>query len=165
MPSLRLSALALSLLVLVACNRNAATPSTPAADGGKAVTVDGEQVETASADQPAEDLGDFRIVSVLLGTSLDPDKVVIGDSEVFGPKAGIHASVLSTGAHQGLRISAKWLGPDGSTVAETEQPVVPTAATATTFGISNPQGWPKGEYQVQIAINGRLQQSRTFQVR
>ena len=89
---------------------------------------------------------------------------LVGDSETFGRKDKIHASVLSTGAHAGLRLSAKWLAPDGSLVAETEQPLVPIAGTATTFSIQNPSGLPEGEYQLLVGVNGRTLQTRRFQV-
>jgi hypothetical protein len=168
MSLLRPLALALGLLALAACHRNAAAPGSAVGAGpGNAAPspVAAPAANAGSTDAAPEDLGDFRIVSVVLGSTLDPDKVVIGDSQVFGRRAAIHASVLSTGANQGLRLSAKWLAPDGSLIAQTEQPVVPTTATATTFGISNPEAWPLGDYQVEIAVNGRLQETRKFQVR
>ena len=114
---------------------------------------------------PPAATGSFRIVSILLGRTLDAEHVVIGDSAVFAPRDAIHASVLSVGASQGLRISARWLGPDGSTIAETSQPLVPTSPTATTFTISSSKPWPGGEYQMIVAVNGDALQARKFQVR
>lgn len=151
-------------LSLVACQRGPATD----ADGNVASgsgDADAPEVDaSAVAAAPAPDLGDFKIVSVLLGTSLDAERIVVADAETFAPKDKIHASVLSTGAHDGLRLSAKWLAPDGSVVAETEQPLAPTTATATTFSIANPTGWPLGDYQLQVAVNGSTLQTRTFKV-
>ena len=161
-----LAVVALSLsLSLGACQK---TPATNA-DGSLAAKLASGDAEAdaggiASAEAAPPDLGDFRIVSVLLGKSLDADRIVVGDANTFGPKDKIHASVLSTGAHAGLRLSAKWLAPDGSLVAETEQPLVPTAATAITFSIQKPTGWPEGEYQLQVAVNGSILQVRKFQV-
>lgn len=173
MSLLRSLALCACLLALGACGPDSAAPSpataTATSDSGQspataepAVAAD---AKPEPAELPAEDLGEFRIVSVLLGKAVGADKLVAADSEVFDAKDSIHASVLTTGAHQGLTISARWLGPDGSTIAETEQPLVPTAATATTFDISNPAGWPAGEYQLLIGINKRTLQTRRFEVR
>ena len=160
------AAACLLALLLVACQKGPASD----ADGGAAAggsSADAAEVDAsgiAPAQPPPPDLGDFRIVSVLLGTSLDAERIVVGDAETFAPKDKIHASVLSTGAHDGLRLSAKWLAPDGSVVAETQQPLAPTTATATTFSIANPTGWPAGEYQLQVAVNGSTLQVRTFTV-
>ncbi len=152
--------------LLAACQKGPATNTDGSATAGgndaDAPEVDASSV--AAAQPPPPDLGDFKIVSVLLGTSIDADRIVEGDAETFAPKDKIHASVLSTGAHDGLRLSAKWLAPDGSIVAETEQALAPTTATATTFSIANPTGWPVGDYQLQVAVNGSLLQTRSFKV-
>lgn len=156
-------------VLLVACQKGPASDADGSAGAGDndadvadVAEVDGSTVTPAQA--PPPDLGDFKIASVLLGTSLDAERIVVADAETFAPTDRIHASVLSTGAHDGLRLSAKWLAPDGSVVAETEQPLAPTTATATTFSIANPTGWPAGEYQLQVAVNGSTLQTRTFKV-
>ena len=160
------TAACLLALLLVACQKGPASDAdgSAAAGGSDADAIEVDASGVAPAQPPPPDLGDFKIVSVLLGTSLDAQRIVVGDAETFAPKDKIHASVLSTGAHDGLRLSAKWLAPDGSVVAETEQPLAPTTATATTFSIANPTGWPAGEYRLQVAVNGSLLQARTFKV-
>jgi hypothetical protein len=164
MPPLRLIALAVCCLGLAACTQDAAAPT----DGSPAATAGGDAGNTAdagAADAGSAPAGDFRVVSVLLGKSVDADNVVIGDSRVFARKDRIHASVLSTGASQGLRLSAKWLAPDGQAIAETAKLLVPTDAVVTTFILSNARPWPAGDYQLEIAINGRTEQTRTFHIR
>ena len=165
-------ALAILVLALGACQQESAAPTE--ADAGSAaapapaagpVTLDAEQAAAVPDAQAELELGTFRIVSVLLGNAVDADKLVMVDSNVFARKDPIYASVLSTGAHQGLRMSAKWLAPDGAVIAETIEPVVPTAATATTFSISNPERWPVGNYQVLIGVNGHTLDTKTFKVR
>jgi hypothetical protein len=161
-------------LLLSACQKAADKGSDKGSDkgaagepgGSGASAISGQDADAiGEASPPPPELGEFKIVSVLLGKSLDADGVVQTDSERFGRKDKIYATVLSTGAHQGLRLQAKWLAPDGSTVAETEQPLVPTGATATSFSIANPEGWPEGEYELRIAINGSPMQARKFQVK
>lgn len=175
MPAFRLIALALLALALGACKpaADAAPPTGSAAAAATAadtsasgpVTLEAAHADGIADAEPAlPPLGEFRLVSVLLGSAVDGDQVVLADRREFSAKDTIYASVLSTGAHQGLRLSAKWLAPDGSTIADTSQPVVPTTATATTFSIRNPAAWPKGDYKVSIAINGNTQRTESFSV-
>lgn len=176
MPSFRLISLVVLLLALAACGKDSDTPANSAVDGAAAAATSDDSAPAAAstatgdatdadAELPLTDLGKFQIVSVLLGTTVDGYSIVIDDSRTFKGKDPIYASVLSSGPHQGLRVSAKWLAPDGSVIAETSQPVVPTAGTATTFSIKNPEPWPPGDYEVVIAINGQTQRSEKFQVR
>lgn len=152
-------------LMLSGCQKAAdKSAASPSASSGPSTVAEHEADAIGDALPPPPELGEFKIVSVLLGKSLDPDRVVQSDTEHFGRKDKIYATVLSTGEHQGLRLQAKWLAPDGSTVAETEQPLVPNGPTATSFSIANPDGWPEGNYELRIAINGSPMQARTFQV-
>ena len=173
MNSPRLCASLSACLALAACQREAAptvaadaATTMPVAAAPAAVQVPAPVTVPASAAVAGETgLGDFRIVSVLLGNSLAGDKLVARDAQAFARGDTLHASVLSTGAHQGLRLSARWRGPDGVVIADTAQALVPTAATATTFTISNPQPWPPGEYQLLISVNRQPGQTRKFVVR
>lgn len=154
------------LLLLAACQPEPAAPAAMAEPGAGPVTLEGDAVADLAQAEPATgSLGEFSIAAVLLGNSLDEDRVVRGDGNAFSRRDTLHASVLSTGAHQGLRLSAKWTGPDGGVIAETEQSLVPTAPTATTFSVSRPEGWVPGDYQLQIAINGAQLRTREFKVR
>ena len=169
---LRSITLVVVVLALAACQSEsvpvegaAPVPAAAGIDSGPVTLEVDNATDVPEAEPPTAQLGEFRIVSVLLGTELAADKAVAADTEVFTAKDSIYASVLSTGAHQGLRISAKWLAPDGATIAETVQPMVPTAATAVTFKISNSEGWAVGEYQLLIGINGATLRTRKFQVR
>lgn len=173
MSPLRSIAFALLVVALAACQRDVAAPTGADADSAPAAALAtgpvtlaaGHAAAVPQAQAPAIELGAFRIVSVLLGNAVDADKLVMVDSNVFSRKDPIYASVLSTGAHQGLRISAKWLAPDGAIIAETIEAVVPTSATVTTFSISNPAAWPAGDYQVLIGVNGRTLDTKKFKVR
>ena len=140
-----------------------ATPGAKAAASPAAALADVAGV-AGMAPQPL-DLGEFKIVSVLLGRTLDADQVVQADRDTFAPRDTIHASVLSTGAHEGLTLSAHWLGPDGATIADTAQVVAPTQPTATTFSLHNPQPWPVGDYRLELAVNEHVLQTRAFHIR
>lgn len=116
--------------------------------------------------KPAKlDLGEFKILEVNLGTSLDSDNLVTNPKIQFTSKEKIYASVLSSGKHQGLKIKALWTAPDGGVVAQTEQALVPIGGTVNTFSISNSQAWPTGAYTLDIALNDVVQRTVSFEVK
>jgi hypothetical protein len=165
-------------LALVACGKAqapagpAATASaTPAAtpapapapekkDGGLFGFIGGS--EPAPANAP--DLGQFQVVSVALGTTLDADHAVRDARTTFAPRDTLHASVLSTGAHPGLTLVAHWTTADGTVVAHSEQAMVPTGPQVTTFTLKNADPWPPGMYQLAVQVGGQTLQSRAFEV-
>ena len=157
------------LLALAACSPS--SPDAPSAAAGANAGHDpaapGSVADAAVAVvvPPLPELGEFRIAQLLLGTSLDADGLVRTDVQAFAPKDTIHASVLSVGAHSGLRLAATWIGPDGNTIARTEQPIAPEGPIATTFHIANPAGWPPGEYTLRLALDGHPIPGRTFEVK
>ena len=163
----RLSTLLLCALALAGCGdkpapgKAAATPSvTPGPPAADAAT--GAAAENLP---PLPELGDFRIAGLLLGTGVDADNVVKADRETFAPKDAVYATVLTVGTHPGLHLQATWVAPDGSTIARTDQPIAPEGPSATTFHISNPDGWPVGGYELRLAINGHPLQGRKFEVK
>ena len=167
-----LAVLLLAMFALAACDKGApgssSTPLTPkAADGtapAAAATVDPATAAMNAGEPPLPELGEFRIVSVLMGTGVDDGHVVITDTRALAAKEPIYASVLSIGAHQGLKLSADWIAPDGKSFAKSEQPIVPDSDLATTFKVENPAGWPVGDYQLRIAINGHTVRTEAFTV-
>jgi hypothetical protein len=172
MPSL--AVLALTVALLAACGRQddapaasgagpaAAPAATPAKDdGGLFGFIDKDD---APAESAAPDLGQFQIVSLTLGNALDADRNVREARTVFSPNDPIHAAVLSSGPHAGLTLAAHWTAADGTVVAHTEQALVPTGPTVTTFSLDNPQPWPPGLYQVAVQVDGKTLQSRAFEI-
>jgi len=121
----------------------------------------------ASEPAPAAklDLGEFKLLDVAVGTSLDSDNLVSKPRTIFSTKDKIYASVLSNGKHQGLNIKARWTAPDGKLVAETEQALVPTSGTVSTFSISNDQPWPAGAYTLDISLDNVVQRTVSFEVK
>ena len=167
---LTLLSMCLAALLLPGCGKDdapaaadgtAAAPAEPAKD-------DGGLFGFIDKDEPAPpagpDLGQFQVVSVALGTALDADNNVREAKTVFSPKDPIHAAVLSSGPHPGLKLVAHWTAADGSVVAHTEQTVVATGPTITTFSLRNAEPWPAGMYQLAVQVEGRTLQSRAFEV-
>ena len=90
---------------------------------------------------------------------------MLADTRSLAIDKPIYASVLSIGAHQGLKLSADWRAPDGSIIAKSEQPLVPQSDLATTFNLSNPAAWPAGDYELRLAIDGHTIRTEKFSVR
>ena len=164
------------LLALDACHRAAApasvttgaTPGQPspvaAASAAKPASGFFSMFSSAPAETPAG-LGDFKIVSVTLGSAVDAEQQVPVSKTVFGRYDRIYAAVLSTGQHQGLKLSAKWTTADGQLVAESEQALVPTSATVTTFSLRNGEMWPVGKYQLVVSVDQQPQNTQAFEIR
>ncbi len=173
MSALRLLMLSpvLAAFLVAGCDKAPSKPAKPAGTAATAATPASSDANTpAPADAsesalPALDLGEFKIISITLGNQLDAEKNVIAAKTVFSTKDAIHASVVSTGKHQGLKMVATWTTADGLPIAETEQVLVPEAAVVSTFSLNNAEPWPTGLYKVSISLEGREQQSIGFEVR
>ncbi len=175
MPPLRAVSIVVALMALAGCQKQNAAPAAStagaAAVAGKAVTAEKNSAGTSDAgkagqeNKPALDLGQFRIVSVQLGNAVDAERRIEKEKGVFAAKDTLYAAVLSTGKHQGLKLSAQWTGPNAAPIASSEQALVPASPTVTTFSLRNPNGWPPGDYQVVIAINGQAMETKKFEVR
>jgi hypothetical protein len=175
-PMPALVAAALLGLLLAGCGKKDDAPAAATTTGAAPATAtaadkpkdDGGLFGFIGKDKPAEaaapDLGQFQVVSVTLGSALDADHDVRESKTVFSPKDAIHAAVLSSGTHPGLTLVAHWTAADGTVVAHTEQPVVATGPTVTTFSLDNAQPWPPGKYQLAVQVDGRTLQSRAFEV-
>jgi hypothetical protein len=164
----------LASLLLAACGKSepgatntaladAAPGEESAAPGGDA-GVDPATAGLNASEPPLPDLGQFKLVSVLMGNGVDDEHVVIHDTRALAAGEPIYASVLSIGAHQGLKLSADWIAPDGKSFAKSEQALVPDSDIATTFKVQHPQSWPPGDYQLRIAINGHTVRTENFAV-
>jgi hypothetical protein len=62
-------------------------------------------------------------------------------------------------------LKARWTYQDGQVVDETEQAIAPTGDAATEFHISKPDGWPVGQYRVEVFLDGNPVQAMEFQVK
>ena len=85
-------------------------------------------------------------------------------SENFGPKDSVYLDIRTRGTAEKYTISSKWFYPDGEVITENSQVIQGAGPTSTIFSMSKPDGWAPGTYKVEISINGRLQQTKTFQV-
>lgn len=154
--SVSLAALALTgALVMTACGKKEETPP-PVATTPPAATTP----PPATAMAPAG----VTVASVDLGTAVGPDQKVTSPTTTFGAKDTIYAAVSTTGAATNSTLGAKWTYQDGQTVNDSSQTIAPTGPAVTTFHISKPDGWPAGNYKVEITLDGKSVSSKDFTV-
>jgi hypothetical protein len=172
-PALRIFTTLALVALLAACGKDDAAPAagdatTAAAKPAAEEKKDGGLFGFMGDEEPAEaalpELGSFKLEAVTLGTALDADNNVRDGKTVFAPQDPIHAAVLSSGQHAGLTLVAHWTAADGTVVAHSEQPLVPTGPTVTTFSLRNEAPWPPGLYQLAVQVEGKTLQSRAFEV-
>ena len=125
----------------------------------------------APAPAPAATPAPARTVSVTsvdLGTAVDAGNRVTAPATTFRPGDTIHASVATQSADpnpQAGRLTARWTYEGDQLVDETSQDFNFTGSGNTAFQISKPDGWPTGNYRVEILHDGEVVQTRDFEVR
>ena len=142
--------IALSLAALLtgaACRGKADAPpttSTPPATTGTALAVSGIDV----------------------GRTLNPDKTIGDNTATFKPMDTIYVSVATNGTSSGANLSARFTyGADGQVVKDESRQIAPSGAAQTEFHIAKPDGWPEGQYKVEVSINGTPAGTKSFEVR
>ena len=116
---------------------------------------------------PAPVPAGVTVVSVTLGNAIGADKKVTAPAESFAKNDTIYASVDTTGAAASANLGARWTyeTATGSTpVNEETQAIAPTGPATTEFHISKPDGWPAGNYKVEILLDGNVVATRQFKV-
>jgi hypothetical protein len=106
-----------------------------------------------------------RVADVTLGKGVSADKRVTNQTDTFGTRDTIYASVRTTGTGSGTQLTARWTFQDGQVVDERTETVSPTGEAYTEFHISRPSGWPAGRYTLRVLLNGSEVQTKEFTVR
>ena len=104
------------------------------------------------------------VVAVDLGRTIDADKQVAERVDVFRPNDTIYASIRTSGVSPSTRLGVKWTYQDGQVVDQSEQMIAPDGAATTEFHITKPDGFPAGDYKVEIFVDGSPVQSKDFKV-
>lgn len=152
-PMLR-SALAVALLAGVAlagCKKQPEPSTNPTAG------------PSATAPAPAAAPQPMLVTTVDLGNAIDADNRIDAPMSTFSPGDTIHASVGTDGGSAGT-LTAKWTYQDGQVVDSTDKSVA-AGPQVTEFSIAKPDGWPTGQYHLEIQLDGKAVQSRDFEVR
>ena len=141
-------------LLITACGKKEEAPPPPVATTPPATTP-----------PPAMPAAAVSVTSVDLGTAVGPDQKVTSPTTTFGPTDTIYAAVSTAGTAANATLGAKWTYQDGQTVNDSSQTIAPTGPAVTTFHISKPDGWPTGNYKVEIMLDGASVASKDFTVK
>ena len=105
-----------------------------------------------------------RVSKIDMGRSLNADKTINDNTDSFKPNDTIYASVATEGAPATATLKARWTYQDGQVVNESTQTLAPTGDARTEFHISKPNGWPTGQYKLEVFLNGSSAASRDLEV-
>ena len=105
------------------------------------------------------------VTTLELGNQIGADKRVTQPGTSFAPTDTIYVTVVTTGSAPSATLTAKWTYQDGQVVNESSQTIAPTGPAATEFHIAKPDGWPAGNYKVEVSLNGRSTGTKEFEVK
>lgn len=126
-------------LTATACSKKPAAPAAPAAVAVKSIT---------------------------LGKAIGADKRVTAPAASFAKTDTIYAAVETDGTGSAT-LRAKWTyhkGDKVATVNENSQMLAASGTAVTEFHISKPDGWPTGDYQVEVFLNDASAGTQKFAV-
>ncbi len=104
------------------------------------------------------------VSGIQLGNAVAADKRVVAPMTVFRPTDTIYAAVATTGSSAKSTISAKWTYQDGQVVHEESVSIAPNGANVTDFQISKSDGWPVGDYRVEVMLDAQPAGGASFRV-
>ena len=133
-------------LALAACGKKDGPAPAPAPAPPPAV-------EPAPAPAPVG----IAVSGVTVGSAIGADNQVTVATESFAPKDTMYVSVATSGSGT-ANLAAKWTYHKGGNVAvvKEDRMTVDTMGAAThEFHVSKPDGWPAGDYQVEVMLDGQ----------
>jgi hypothetical protein len=119
------------------------------------------------AAQPARDTTavDADVVGVRLSNQGDTEKHTLGaPTTSFGSTDTVYAEVETNGTAGEYTLYAKWFAPDGTELADYGMRINEAGPKRTVISLSKPDGWASGQGKIEIAINGELEETVTFDV-
>jgi ABC-type oligopeptide transport system substrate-binding subunit len=105
-----------------------------------------------------------RVSQIDMGRSLNADKTINDNTDVFKPNDTIYASIVTEGTAATATLKARWTYQEGQVVNESTQTIAPTGDARTEFHISKPDGWPTGKYTLEVFLNGSSAVTRNVEV-
>ncbi len=118
--------------------------------------------EPAPAPPVAPAVVPIRVSEVQLGSAIGPDKRVTMATAVFKPGDTIYAAVVTTGNAPRAVVTARFTYQDGQLVGESSQEL--SGPGVTEFHISKPDGWPVGDYTLDVLLDGTSTGTHAFKV-
>lgn len=151
-----LAAVATLALTLNACSKKEAIPTSQSAPAPTSVPAPAPPV-----------MAGVTVGTITLGNTIAASKKVAQAADSFGRKDTIYVSVDTNGTGTAT-LKAKWTfrkGGQESLVKEDMQTITPTGPATSEFHISKPDGWPAGDYQVEVSVDSRPSQVKGFTVK
>jgi hypothetical protein len=106
-----------------------------------------------------------RVTDVTLGRAIGGDKAVTDATDDFRPNDTIYASIATDGSAASTTLRALWTYEDGQVVDDSSRTIVPKTGERTEFHIAKPDGWPTGDYHLEVFLDGRSVEKKTFEVK
>ena len=150
-----LAGLASLIVVIAGCGKEEPPAPPPAA-----------KVEAPAAPATSATPAEVSVVVITLGKAIGPDKKVTAATDSFAKNDTIYAAVETAGSGTAT-LKAKWTyhkGDKTAAVDESTQTIAPTGPATSEFHISKPDGWPAGDYQVEISLNDKPAGTKKFSV-
>ena len=135
--------------------------------GKKEVAPTPQPIPAPTAPVPPAAIAGVSVGTITLGSAISASKKVTQAADSFGKKDTIYAAVDTTGTGT-AKLRAKWTyrkGSQESLVKEESQTITPTGPASSEFHISKPDGWPTGDYQVEIFVNDKSTGTKSFTVK
>ena len=152
----RYLALALVAVGLVACKKDPPPAPAPA-----------PAPPTTQAPPPPAAPAAVTVSNATLGSAVGADKKVTAPKESFAKNDTIYVAVDTAGSGN-ANLKAKWTFVSGGKsvpVKEDTQTIQASGPSTTEFHISKPDGWPAGDYQVEVMLNDQVVQTKKFAVK
>jgi hypothetical protein len=110
----------------------------------------------------------LTVADIDVGRSVAADKTIADKTDTFRPGDTFYVAVKTVGAATTANLVAHWSYEDGQRVSEGSQTISPSGPTVTEFHVSRPSGagdgWPTGDYMVEIVLNGVSAGTEKFKV-
>jgi hypothetical protein len=106
--------------------------------------------------------GPLEFDTIQVGRAVNPDRTVATPTTLFRPHDTVYVSVLTTNTGSGT-IGVRWLY-GAKVIDEPSKKVSYQGASATEFHIQSAGGFPRGDYTVEVLIDGTPAGKRTFKV-
>ena len=152
-----LSAVVVStILVLAGCGKKDEPKSSPP-------PVPAPSATPAPAPAPAG----IAVSSVTAGSAIGADKKVTVATDSFAKTDTMYVSVDTTGSGT-ANLNAKWTYLKGGNVAVVREDAVTIDASGPAtheFHVSKPDGWPAGDYEVEVSLDGKSVGSKKLTVK
>ena len=94
---------------------------------------------------------------------------IVDTTSAFAPNDTLYLSVVTSNATPSTMVKAVVTYQDGQVVDSTTQAVAAPATTGgttvTEFHLTKPDGWPTGDYTVEVWLDGQSAGTRTISVK